>query len=489
MGIDEETSPFGISDADSAILLEAFDNSSLFSENEELLANLREISTVIKVGPSWTLLAQGEFNVRLYVLLAGSVEVFVDEKLVAHLRRKGDFLGEMGVITGQPNSATVITATPCEFLCIDIENSQGGEPNPIVRQALHSLFARALANKLVITNERAKKFESASEELRRAHDALRAANLELEEKVRVRTQALVQKREELEAQNAEIGASMQKLQELVLTKDKTFSSLNILRSDYLEPLQTLLMEPDPSADANLQAKRRLLARLGDLLENLRPMTDVHQSEVALRHKRVVLAISNKKLQRIAKIALLGTGVNLEILPPDASPATVLDTTVDIVLTDVEHLDAVQESHARHPEMDVVFMTPDSIEVYLHQVSKHTYLSNIVSFNIEDRDFTTKNILTTVSKILNRDIFGLEKYLLWGVDVEQRPNLTERSAQRAHRWHVRAPNKLRAPQAHHFQGCTRLRRTPNECALRCADRRYRNATLQPSLASRIRRAPR
>jgi hypothetical protein len=151
------------------------------------------------------------------------------------------------------------------------------------------------------------------------------------------------------------------------------------------------------------------------------MTEVYESEVTLRNKRVILAMSNKKLQRIAKIALLGTGVDLEILPGDgdAAGSALLQEHSDIVLTDVDHLAMVLEAHDKNSAIEIVFMTPNSIVDYLDEVRKHDHLSNIVSYNVDDREFTTKNILTTVSKILNRDIFGLEKYLLWGVDVEER----------------------------------------------------------------------
>jgi hypothetical protein len=47
------------------------------------------------------------------------------------------------------------------------------------------------------------------------------------------------------------------------------------------------------------------------------------------------------------------------------------------------------------------------------------VNNVVSRNLEDRTFTVKNIVATATKVLNEDYFGLEKYLAWGVDVQER----------------------------------------------------------------------
>src|SRR5207253_5524759 len=45
------------------------------------------------------------------------------------------------------------------------------------------------------------------------------------------------------------------------------------------------------------------------------------------------------------------------------------------------------------------------------------IPHIVSRDEGDRTFTVKNIMTTVTKLLSRDIFGLEKYLSWGVEIQ------------------------------------------------------------------------
>jgi len=75
--------------------------------------------------------------------------------------------------------------------------------------------------------------------------------------------------------------------------------------------------------------------------------------------------------------------------------------------------------AKNPNVQLVLVTSEMVPNYLPQLRKLSTIPHIVSRNEEDRTFTIKNILTTVIKLLGRDLFGLEKYMAWGVDVQSR----------------------------------------------------------------------
>ncbi|MGE0526621.1 MAG: hypothetical protein AB7P49_06110 [Bdellovibrionales bacterium] len=79
-------------------------------------------------------------------------------------------------------------------------------------------------------------------------------------------------------------------------------------------------------------------------------------------------------------------------------------------------------------MGLVLMTSDEIPAYLPELKKLVTVPYLVSRDEGDRTFTVKNILTTVTKVLTQDFFGLEKYLIWGVDIQSQPVIS--SLQRA-----------------------------------------------------------
>lgn len=60
-----------------------------------------------------TLIKEGEEVVELLLIIEGSAEVIIGEKIIA-LLQKGDFIGEFGLLTGSPASANVVCESEVE---------------------------------------------------------------------------------------------------------------------------------------------------------------------------------------------------------------------------------------------------------------------------------------------------------------------------------------------------------------------------------------
>lgn len=73
--------------------------------------------------PGDILLSEGEPGETLFLLVGGTVKVFVRNQESHNVPvldlREGDFFGEVSVLSGRPRSATVTAATPCELLELD----------------------------------------------------------------------------------------------------------------------------------------------------------------------------------------------------------------------------------------------------------------------------------------------------------------------------------------------------------------------------------
>jgi CRP/FNR family transcriptional regulator, cyclic AMP receptor protein len=69
------------------------------------------------------LFREGDGGNQMYVLETGIAEVFVQNKLVETLRH-GGIVGEMGLVSPGPHSASVIAKTDCEFVAVDEKRFQ-----------------------------------------------------------------------------------------------------------------------------------------------------------------------------------------------------------------------------------------------------------------------------------------------------------------------------------------------------------------------------
>ena len=69
------------------------------------------------------LFREGDEGNQMYVLETGIAEVFVHNTLVETLQH-GGIVGEMGLVSPGPHSASVIAKTDCEFVAVDEKRFQ-----------------------------------------------------------------------------------------------------------------------------------------------------------------------------------------------------------------------------------------------------------------------------------------------------------------------------------------------------------------------------
>jgi len=258
-------------------------------------------------------------------------------------------------------------------------------------------------------------------ERKRIEEELRNYKDHLEEQVDQRTQELNQSLQQVEQQNTTLLASNRKLEDLKGTKEQLLENLSVLDKTHLRALKSiheeLLQIPGSSSELIKKAFREIY----EIDEILRPINILYDEGRLIQSKRVLLAETNKKQQIIAKMALGGTGVEMDIASSLEEGQQLLgQSSYDLLCVNSELTALGAIAHQQSPEMQIVLMTSQNASVYLPLLNQYPFLSNIVSRNDEDRSFTLKNITTTISKLMIQDLFGLEKYLNWGVDVHSHP---------------------------------------------------------------------
>jgi len=79
--------------------------------------------TIIKVAPGAALFSENEDGHMMYVLTSGRAEVIVNNRVVESLEH-GSIVGEMGLVSPGPRSASVVAVTECEFVAVDEKRFQ-----------------------------------------------------------------------------------------------------------------------------------------------------------------------------------------------------------------------------------------------------------------------------------------------------------------------------------------------------------------------------
>ncbi len=393
-------------------ILREFDLFAAFPER--LVLDLARHSEILEVPENTQILKQGQPNQHLYFLVEGRVGIYVDGGRVSKLQRRGDLLGEMSLISNKPVTATILAETSVTLLRLDASvfaNMQGPESESYL-SVLYRIYATVLAEKLHSTNQKAKHFEVLAIQLRSAQEELEEINKNLEKKVEERTLSL-------EQQKAELLAGKRKVEELLNNKKLLFRRLNDLHSQHLMPLKNFLDEirkRHPN-ETSIDGARSAVYEVQRLLF---PLARQYSTEQAVQGKNVLIADANKKQQLIAKMALGGTGVHLDAVSNiDEGKSILNEKKYDLVIFDLANVEIGNLAKAKDSSTDLVLMTSDQIPAYLTSLKNLTTIPYIVSRDETDRTFTVKNIMTTVTKLLSQDLFGLEKYLSWGVDVQSR----------------------------------------------------------------------
>lgn len=130
-----------------------FHQSAIPFLEQEQARDLLAIGSEVAAGPDTILTREGERISQLYFLTDGSVEIESGNRRVATVSA-GSFIGEVGLLTGEPATATAISLSPVKFIAFD----KGAlkelfDSDPEIERALELGFKRELREKLIRANE------------------------------------------------------------------------------------------------------------------------------------------------------------------------------------------------------------------------------------------------------------------------------------------------------------------------------------------------
>ena len=224
---------------------------------------------------------------------------------------------------------------------------------------------------------------------------------------------------ELEHKNAVNKTALKRLQELGAAKDLVFRTLSRMQRTQLPHLQQTLTCVSTAGPLATQLQQTA-DEINTLIHQLQPVLKAYDSEQAIRSKRILLAENHRLHQAIAKMALRGTGIELKIASSyEKGLKRIEDGEYNLVCLAPELWELGEVARKKNQEVKSVYFIAEDVKNHLQALRDNPHINNVVCRSDSDHTFTIKNILTTASKLLNADIFGIEKYLAWGVEVVEK----------------------------------------------------------------------
>lgn len=361
--------------------------------------------------PGDKILEQGALNFLLFFLKSGVVSVFVDGRKITEVDKPGDVLGEMSVLSRSPCSATLVaksTVTVWELPTKDVLPSFGGD-TLAYESWIFKTYSQSLINKLKVTNDKAKYYEDLVEELKQSEVKLQQIQLELEKAQRAAMISGSQTRKE----NALLYLQLETLRaENEIEKEHNHQ----LIESHVHALRTL--KDWRSEEASLNCSSPFHQKIEHLEKTLRSASQSNLHKIT-QPLSVLFFEKNRKDQVLARMALGSTGVDLEI----ASSASELgqrlqEKKYQLVMVPIEFVLQLQPHLKDLGSAELGILSQSGIQDVIGVLKQLGRDHHLVTVDRNDRDFSIRNIFTTVAKIAEQNFFGLEKYLHWGVEVKE-----------------------------------------------------------------------
>ncbi|MCX6132139.1 MAG: hypothetical protein NTX25_24165 [Proteobacteria bacterium] len=246
----------------------------------------------------------------------------------------------------------------------------------------------------------------------------------LVQEINNRSQNLREKTEELEYSNQKLreknillSISHQRLEQLLLQKDGLLKKLaEIDRNNLPTILICLNILQDKKTKISVHKLSVEIYKLSSLLE---PFVRLSQDIESLKGRSLWLLEPAHQLLMITKMALGGSRVDIQtFLNPEDFIQSLIIQAPQLALISCEFPTIIQVLQDQHPELPLILSSQVELSQHIELIEQYPGLCHIIQQSELDHAFTQKDFLITVSKIFSNDIFGLEKYLNWGVDVNE-----------------------------------------------------------------------
>jgi hypothetical protein len=141
----------------------------------------------------------------------------------------------------------------------------------------------------------------------------------------------------------------------------------------------------------------------------------------MKGARILFYDPDPRVQRAAERALLSMGAEVDLARDERSLHELIEIDgYDLLMVNFDPpmrsqqawCDLFDRLGPRFPRTRLVLHATSPTEDYLPLMAERRYVRNLIAKN--DQPLEPEELIVTAGKLLRRDLFGLDKYLLWGV---------------------------------------------------------------------------
>ncbi|ACY18813.1 transcriptional regulator [Haliangium ochraceum] len=134
----------------------------------------------------------------------------------------------------------------------------------------------------------------------------------------------------------------------------------------------------------------------------------------MRGKHVLFQDPEPQARRIAERALNATGSTVALISsPSDIAAAIADKQPDLLMLNFDALSDSEVDWLGTLQTPLVLHTTATTEEYLPRMANRDFLRNMIAKRGDP--FEPEELIITAEKILREELFGLQKYLVWGVE--------------------------------------------------------------------------
>ena len=266
--------------------------------------------------------------------------------------------------------------------------------------------------------------EQSHAELVRIENA-KKRNLDLQLEVERRTEALSLQTKELEGAHTVLEERVD-----ILTKQKQSASEIAQEKDHLlmriteikkkliprivARLQGLHDDPSPKDSAEIGIL------LDELVKIFSEATHSTPDEKMKVQETIDLLSANKRYQRTFKSSIGGAKLNLRIAETvETLLANIKSDPSRLIVVDDSFVERLPEIHELNPRATLVLFSEKDLASANDYQMKYPMLDQVLSLDLP-KPILQKILLTHLMKLITQDVFGIEKYLMWGSAIKERP---------------------------------------------------------------------
>lgn len=253
-------------------------------------------------------------------------------------------------------------------------------------------------------------------------------NRRLQIEVEKRIEALGKRSLELEAAHVELEERL----ELLMGQKRKVADLAQEQDSLLHRIGDIHELLIPKLVAKLQSLHEVIdpyqiPKVGDAINEigrvLEPLAQLYRVRSVNKNRRIVVLCPNKKHQRTLRVALGGSKIDFRIADNAEEFSELLVSNLpDMIVIDESASDKIRDFHEQNPKATILLLVEGGSEKGLEYLSRNTMLDQAFDLHLP-KGILQKMLMTHFSKFINRDVFGIEKYLMWGSVVKERPLLS------------------------------------------------------------------